>query len=336
MKNRSQANHSPQHNFPVVTNSTWRVIVPYGIVTVLIGLCVYHFYTHREDFAFLADLSLLDLAAAGLCVAGALVAGMFQLKPFFDHYRLPMGLLELAGLSMSSSLGNLLLPLRGGTAALAFYLKKIHGMSFGDFSLTYAGTGLLTVLTNSAVALIGLTVLFLDNGFFNFPLTMVVAGLFGLCVMLTVFRPQLASKRQGIWGRVAAALEGWHALTRDRILLAKSSAALTVVLLCITGSFYFLYRALGIPLPFFAVLVTLSVGNIATLVPITPGSLGIFDIVTIQIPLIFGLDVARSITATVLYRALFLVWAFGLGIPGFLYLSALVRRAGVPAGMNSK
>jgi Mg2+-importing ATPase len=115
-------------------------------------------------------------------------------------------------------------------------------------------------------------------------------------------------------------------MTRDRALLVKCSAALIVVLLCITGSFYFLYRALGLPLPFSAVLVTLGVGNIATLVPITPGSLGIFDAVTIQIPLFFGLDVARAISATVLFRTIFFAWAFVLGIAGFIYLSVRVGR----------
>ena len=174
--------------------------------------------------------------------------------------------------------------------------------------------------------MIGLAALFPENRFFHLPLTVIVGGLLAICVILIVFPPRLASTRGGLWGLVGTTLNGWHALTRDRSLLAKSSTALIVVLLCITGSFYFLYRSLGVPLSFFAVLVTLGVGNIATLVPITPGSLGIFDAVTIQIPLIFGLDVTRAITATVLYRTLFFLWAFSLGIPGFLYLTWRVRK----------
>ncbi len=220
--------------------------------------------------------------AAALSVVAAFIAGMFQLKPVFDHFRLPMRFWELAAVSTTSSLGNLLLPMRGGSAALAIYLKKVHGMRYGDFSLIYAGTGVLTVLTSSALGLIALGVMFVDSGFFEIPITVLVVALFGLCMVLILFPPRLASQPGRIVGVVAASLNGWRALTADRLLLVKCSAALIVVLLCFTSSFYFLYRALGAPLPFFAVLVTLSMGNIANLAPITPGSLGIFDLVTIK------------------------------------------------------
>ena len=43
------------------------------------------------------------------------------------------------------------------------------------------------------------------------------------------------------------------------------------------------------PLSASAVLITSSLGNIANLIPITPGSLGVFDTVMIQVPQIFGL-----------------------------------------------
>jgi uncharacterized membrane protein YbhN (UPF0104 family) len=334
MQDEPQADQSSQDLLLAATSPTWRTIAAYSIAVGFIGVCGYYFYAHRQDFAFLADVSLPHLVAAGLCIVTALAAGMFQLKPFFDHYQLSVRFLELGALTTTSSLGNFVLPMRGGTAALAFYLKRIHGMGLGEFSLTYAGIGLLTALTNSGLALIGLTALFLDKGFFQLHITVLAGGLFGFCLILILCPPQLMSDRAGFRGRIGGLLKAWHALTSDRLLLAKTSAALVIVLFCITGCFYFLYRALGVPLPFFAVLVTLSVGNIATLVPITPGALGIFDVVTIQIPLLFGLDVARSITATVLFRALFLLWAFGLGMPGFFYLSKLIRRGRVGAELR--
>jgi len=256
MQDHSQTEQSAQR---LLVTSIYRTIAAYSIILVFIGMCGHHFFTHREEFAFLADLSLSNLLTASLCIVMALLAGMFQLKPFFDHYRLPVRFLELGALSMTSSLGNLLLPMRGGTATLAFYLKRIHGMGLGEFSLTYSGIGLLTAFTNSGVALISLTVLFLDHCFFQFSITMLVGVIFGLCLILVMSPPQLIIDRGGFWGRVSGLLKAWKALTSDRLLLAKTSAALVIVLVCITTSFYFLYGALGIPLPFFAVLVTLSV-----------------------------------------------------------------------------
>ena len=50
------------------------------------------------------------------------------------------------------------------------------------------GTGVLTVLTSSALGLIALGVMFVDSGFFEIPITVLVVALFGLCMVLTYSR----------------------------------------------------------------------------------------------------------------------------------------------------
>jgi hypothetical protein len=100
MQDHSQTEQSAQR---LLVTSIYRTIAAYSIILVFIGMCGHHFFTHREEFAFLADLSLSNLLTASLCIVMALLAGMFQLKPFFDHYRLPVRFLELGALSMTSS-----------------------------------------------------------------------------------------------------------------------------------------------------------------------------------------------------------------------------------------
>jgi uncharacterized membrane protein YbhN (UPF0104 family) len=68
-------------------------------------------------------------------------------------------------------------------------------------------------------------------------------------------------------------------------------------------------------------MITSSLGNIANTVPISPGSLGVFDAVTIQIPQLFGIGAAESISATLIFRALWFIWGIGLGLPGLLYMA---------------
>ena len=80
------------------------------------------------------------------------------------------------------------------------------------------------------------------------------------------------------------------------------------------------------PLSLSAVITTSSMGNLANLVPVTPGSLGIFDVVVIEIPQLFGLDPARSFAGTMVFRVLGFLWAFLLGIPGMVYILKQDRR----------
>ncbi|MDQ7783240.1 MAG: lysylphosphatidylglycerol synthase transmembrane domain-containing protein [Desulfomonilaceae bacterium] len=302
--------------------------VGYAIVVVFVVLCGYYILSHRQDFAFLGNISLPEAFAAGLLILLSYLVNVFQMKLFLRKFGLRLGFIELAALSGGSILGNLLIPMRGGTAGLAVYLKKVRGLDFEAFGAIYGGTALLVALINAALSLVGLALLALLHGYGHPVLTIVVVGIFALCIVLCIFPPPLNWRTRGLIGLAVRAAHSWHLLTRDRPLLFLAMASFLVISLALILSFYFIYRALGMPLPFSAVIITSSLGNLANLIPLTPGSLGIFDVVVIQVPQLFGLDPARSIAATLVFRALSFLWAFVLGIPGLLYL---VRRNGKKA-----
>ncbi len=300
----------------------------YSIVAVFVVLCGYYVYSHREDFTFLGSVSLPETFAAGLLILLTFMVNVFQLKLFLRKFCPDLGFLELTALSGGSILGNLLFPMRGGTAGLAVYLKKVHGLDFEAFAAIYGGTALLVAFINTALALLGLALLAWLHGYTHPVLTVLVLGSFGICLYLCVFPPPMTWKKRGILGAVVGAAHSWHLLTRDRQLLFRAMVSFLLISLALTLSLYLIYRALGMPLSFSAVIITSSLGNLANLVPITPGSLGVFDVVLIQLPQIFGLDPARSIAATLVFRALSFLWAFVLGIPGLVYIVRRNRRCG--------
>jgi len=312
----------------------WGTLIGYSVVAIFAALCGHYIYSHREDFAFVATVSYLDLAVAGLFVLASFFLGIFQMGLFLKNFGVSLGFLELAAITMTTYLGNLVLPMRGGTAGAAIYLKKAHGLNFGDFAVIYAGTGLLMALVNTGLALGGLIVLYIVNGFFQLALTMLVLVFFAFCSYLSVFPPSASWKRGDFLGRLFELANSWHVLTRDRPLLLRLTVLFLLAPLLLTGSFHFVYRALGIDLVPSAVLVTSSLGNVANLVPIIPGSLGVFDAVTIQIPHMLGLDAAKSISATLLYRAILFLECIAFGIPGIIYLFSVLKRAKQAAGLR--
>ncbi len=304
------------------------VIVSYSLVVLLIGFAAYTIYTKRADFNFLGSASLLDLSAAALLTSAGILVGIFQLKPFFENYGVTLGIWELGSLTTLSTLGNLLLPMRGGTGALAFYLNKLKGMKFSEFALTYAGTGVLMALVNAGLALLALLILYLEKSFFDPLLSSVITILFVTCLVLSLWPPRIISKQSGILAAIGQTLEAWHSLTCNRGLLLRATIAFTAVPVLLGGAFYFIYRAVGYPLPLSAVMVTYCLANFANFIPITPGSLGFFDFFTIKIPLLFEMDLARSIAATVIFRSLFLSASLVFGIPALVYLTRITRKQG--------
>lgn len=304
-----------------------RPAVGYVLVVIFLLLCGHYVSTHREDFLFVAGISLPETMGAAFVVMLTYVVNAYQLSLFLGKFGLHLGMVELTALSAAMILGNLLIPMRGGSGGLAVYLKKVHGLDFRQFATIYAGSAILLVLINTSVAAFVLVLLALVHGFVHQALTVFIVVMFACCSYLTLFPPPMKWKRGGLLGAAFDAGRSWHLLTRDRQLLVRLSLCLLVMALCVTVSFYLIYRALGAPMSPAGVLITTSMGNIANLVPITPGSLGIFDAVVIQIPQMFGMDAARSIAGTLVFRVLSFFWALVLGVPGMLYILKL-RRGG--------
>jgi len=302
-----------------------RAALGYAIVAAFLGLSAYYVYANRQDFAFVASISLLETVAAGFLILACYIINAYQMNAFLKHFGLSLYYLELMALTAVMLLGNLIMPMRGGSGALAVYLKKVHGLDFQAFAAIYGGTAVLAALINTALAIVALIILALFHGFIHPGLSVVVIALFAFCLYLSLFPPPIRRETTGLLGLVLRAGHSWHLLTRDRRLLFTLACSLLIIACALTGAFYLIYEALGMPLSPSAVLITSSLGSVANLIPITPGSLGIFDVVVIQAPQMFGLDPARSLAATLVFRALSFFWAFALGIPGLLYVLRLSR-----------
>lgn len=301
------------------TRGLYRSLIGYGIVLVFAALCCRYLVEHRADFAFVAGLCVSDIAAASLLVLVMYLINSYQLRLLLQSFGLSPGYGEMVAITTAMLLGNLVLPLRGGSGALAVYLKKVYKLDFHEFAAIYGGTAVLIALINTGLAMIGLAALVFVHGFVNPGLCAVVAILFAGSVYLSIFPPPVTWKRKGIFAPLLDAAHSWHILTRNRRLLALQIATILVIALTMAGIFSFIYRGLGTPLSFSAVVITSSLGNVAGLIPLTPGGLGIVDAVVVQIPQIYGLDPARSLAAALAFRVLTLAWACALGIPGTFY-----------------
>lgn len=297
-----------------------RSVIGYVIVVAFVVLCGHYVFVHWSDFAFVAKVSFPEMAGATLFILIGYTINALQLRLFLSHFGLVVGFTEAMALTAGMLLGNLVMPMRAGTGGLALYLKRVHGLDFQAFAAIYGGTALLVALINTGLAAGGLILLGWLHGFMHGALTGFVSCLFAACLYLSIFPPPIRWNRPGLLGMVFEAVNSWHALTRNRPLLICQILVTLAMALAVMGAFYLIYSSLGMPLPLSAVLITSSMGNIASIIPITPGSLGIFDAVVIQIPQIFGLDPARAIAATLLFRVLSFAWALGLGIPGILYV----------------
>jgi uncharacterized membrane protein YbhN (UPF0104 family) len=251
----------------------------------------------------------------------AYLVSVWQFGLFLAHFSVRPGPVRLTALTMAMCLGNLVTPMRGGTAAAAVYLRRAHGLDYPSFAAIYGGTGLLTALINSGLALLATLLPPLSCGSFHPVPAALSASLFIGCLGLCVWPPRFMNAK-GRWTRKAAdAAHAWRELTRRRSLLLKISLTFALVSILLACSFYCIYEALDARVSLFGALMISSLGNIANLAAITPGALGIYDAAVIQLPRELGLDAPRAVTAALIFRAFSFVWPALIGLPGVIYIA---------------
>lgn len=296
-------------------------------VFVFFAGCLSYAWSHRDDFSFLATTSLREVLIAAAFVLVSYVMNGYQLGLFLGKFGLDLGTLERLAITMAMMLGNLVIPMRGGSGALAVYLKAVHQFNFGSFAVIYGGTALLMGLINAALAFGTLVYLACVRDFYQ-PLLLTFSAVLFVGTAYLVFRPPPAPwQHKGILGVFFHISHAWRLIASDKPLMRALVLSTSAIVLLLFWAFWFIYRATDSNISFLGIVVTTSIGNIANLAPFTPGSLGVFDAVTIQIPLMFQLDIARSMAATFLFRTVCFGWALLFGLPAAWYMARNMRAA---------
>lgn len=313
---------------PQVTESSSRRqwLLGLSVVFLFLVFIVYYVSVHWDEFRSLRHFSYRETSLAGFFLFIGFLLNCYQMNLFLNKFGVQLGFLELIFATHGMMLGNMVIPMRGGSGGLAIYLKKAHQLNYGKFAVIYGGTAILVGLVSTSLALIALSFLAISLQIFEPILTAVTILLFIACVYLTLFPPSLrkrsSSRIINLLGRLN---ESWLSLSQDFSLMVRVTISLIIITLTQTLALFFIYSAISRPLSFSAILITSSLGAVANLIPITPGSLGVFDTVIIQVPHLFGLDIAAAIVATALFRILSFVICLVIGLPGLYYFFNATR-----------
>ncbi|MDA8405342.1 MAG: lysylphosphatidylglycerol synthase transmembrane domain-containing protein [Deltaproteobacteria bacterium] len=286
----------------------------------------YYLSAHWGEFCYLWEFSYRETLMAGVLLFLGFLLTCYQMNLFLKKFGVRAGFFELIFVTHGMMLGNLVIPMRGGSGGLAVYLKKKHRLNYHKFGVIFGGTAILVGLVSATMSLGALFFLAIAHSIFELSLTAISLVLLAGCLYLTFFPPRFKRYGSGRMMAFASRLnESWVSISKDVALLTRVTISLLFINLFQTSALYLLYIAVGSPLSFLGTLITSSLGAVANLVPITPGSLGIFDAVAIQAPRLLGLDTTAAIMATVLLRILCFVICFVVGMPGLYYFYRAAR-----------
>jgi len=217
---------------------------------------------------------------------------------------------EWFGLAAVTALGNYLTPLSGGLVARAAYLKRRHNFPYAHFLAMLAAnymiafavigvTGIVTLLTLTGTERVSWPVLL----FFLATLSMIP-------LVLLVPSTFIGSRHRWLLF-VNHAMEGLHAIRRDGALLGKLIATTFFNITVGALLLFVAFASTGFPIPFSVALLIFLLTSYTVLINITPGNLGVQEVVTSLAAAILGAGADAGCSR----RWLSGPWRFSLRLP---------------------
>lgn len=217
-------------------------------------------------------------------------------------------------LAILTSIGNYFGPLLGGATIRAVYLKKIHKLSYANFTSTLAGYYVILFIANSLLAIVSLLLLS-KSSYRSGLLAFFIVWLAVLIALMFVRLPareklkRLESYRltKFIIGVVYDIESGWQSLIKDKLLVSK---------LCLLGLAGFLITAVTTVLEFHALGASISIAavgfytamiNSSLLINLTPGAIGIRESLLLLTSSVMGITNTQILQVAVIDRGITLL-----------------------------
>jgi uncharacterized membrane protein YbhN (UPF0104 family) len=302
-----------------------RLALPLGLSLTACGLLGSYLLRHPEQWR---TVSLASPWMIGVCAAASLAA-LLAPGPIFQvmtsRVGRNVGLAESTWLAVMTTAINAFVPLHAGAAARAVYLKRRHDLDLSAFAATFLGYNILRLLAASVAALIaggwllmpwggGETTVSALNA--AAPATAGLKGLVAIAGGLAVAAIGACLVRPAWLGRLGLGrLEqhrllkplfkfqaGWHELMRCPRFLLKVLALVAVQIAAELVVVWAAWAAVGVPLSAAAVVLVTSFGILTGLTGLTPGGLGLVELVSVAVGTTVAVEPTHGIAAGLVAR----------------------------------
>jgi len=280
------------------------------LLLIVVGGGLY-IYWQRERFAVLLMVPVAGVAAllaARLC-ARSIEA--LTLRLVLTDMGRNVGVFESNALSWTTIYWNYL-PMKAGTGAMAVYMKRRHGLPYGQF-VVYAFTVQLVRMLGLGVIGLAASLPLLRAGLPAWiPLLFAGAVIGTLAAAAVPVRWRYEGDRfvlRALWQMSHA----WDLMRTRRGLLVRVAAWKAAQMLLNGFGVYLTFRLVGLEIGLGQAVIMFLLQSLTFLVPVVPAGLGIREALGGGIGVVFGFPFAESVVAHTLGRAvsLFLVLTLG-------------------------
>ena len=303
-----------------------RRIVSIAILAVFLAWAAWYVCGNTEAFRPVLQVTWLDALTQTVAFLAIMVGNGLFIAVVSHAFRIRLASLEWLSLSLGSSFANYFLPFRGGTGIRALYMNRVHGFPVTRFVSTLGVMYLMHIVANGLLALVGMGLIARNGGPLNVPLVFFFALVVAAGVGTMFFRFEVRREFYKFpLAQIADLINAWQAVRADRGLVTKLWILMFAMTAATIWQCHAAFGAMSIALPWEGVLVYAAAKNLASLIGLTPGSMGIVELTSIYLGRVLGYSTADALSVQALIRAVAIVSLLLLGPLALIYLS---RRVG--------
>jgi uncharacterized membrane protein YbhN (UPF0104 family) len=298
-----------------------RRILSVALLVAFLAWVGWYVSDNAAAFAPVLEVTWVDVAVLTLAFLAIMVGNGLFIAVVSNAFRIRLAGLEWLSLSLASSFANYFLPFRGGTGIRALYMNRVHRFPVTEFVSTLSVMYLMHVVMNGLLALAGMGMIARNGGPLNLSLMSFFAfiAVAGLAAMLIRFEIRRDFKRFPL-AQVVRLVNAWQAVRADRGLVLKLWLLMLAMTLATVWQCRAAFDALSITLPWEGVVVYAAAKNLATLIGLTPGSMGVVELISIYLGNVLGYSTADALSVQALIRAVAIASLLLAGPPALLYL----------------
>jgi uncharacterized membrane protein YbhN (UPF0104 family) len=313
----------------------WRNIHRYSHAVLLVIAFVViasYFHAHATELEKLGNLSFIQFLFLILLFALGTITRAFELQFHFSRISVSIKVIEATVLLLFTTILNYL-PLNAGMVVRAQILKKYKSLSYTQYVSSMAAISLMTILAAGVLGLLSLGFGLSFRGFDgtkDITESLVIVGLVFLGgimgPLMVIYIPAgfLRLREGWIKDRFRTLIESWRQLHGSHIIVACCFAILK--LLIIASRFWVCFLVLSVETSFLAVILFSSVITLLMFINLTPGGLGVRELLSGVVAEFLGLSFADGLLAAGLERVVGLIYLAVAGAPSTIYLKSLFTR----------
>ena len=295
----------------------------YTLVLLFLGIFFVRFWDDIKNIQITKPYSLIPIVF--FVVLFNITNGIIN-KVILNGYNVPVSFSVALGLSSVNSIGNLLIPMRGGSISNALYLKKKFNFSYGLFLSSLSAIYIIVFWTNS---LLGVITMFVQkyllgeeiplNLFFFF---LIVFIFFSLVIL---FSPQIPLTRISFFNKFINVINNWKLISKNKNLILMLIALSISNIAIITFSTFYQFQLIGAELNLYKLVIYTIFSGFSLMVSVTPGNIGIRESFSLYSALLLNISLPLVIVVSIVDRAV----NFVVSIVLFLFTSGKLSTAKV-------